>query len=211
MKKFFILLTLTLLPFTSLALSEEFNENILYSGGKVDRAYNTVDLPMLPGTWKIYDLEKSGSVASGNFYVYATLVPDSFGPNDNATYFDTINYAVLGSKSEETDYRKTFIGCDSSFYTSANVSTRNITSRGTGDFEETCSALAQAFDGGFGNHSFYLADCAEFCVEVNFSLFQNNYILDGNNFDEISERIFSEIRNTIRGDHSGFDFLKEYK
>ena len=25
-------------------------------------AYNQIDLPLLPGSWKIYDLEKSGSV-----------------------------------------------------------------------------------------------------------------------------------------------------
>ena len=38
-------------------------------------AYNIANLPLLPGNWKVDDLEKSGSVQSGNFYVYATLVP----------------------------------------------------------------------------------------------------------------------------------------
>jgi hypothetical protein len=114
MKNIIISTLALLLSFTSYSVAEEFNENLLYTG-TINSAYNQVDLPMLPGNWKIYDLEKSGSVPSGNFYVFATLVPEDTGPNDNAVYFDNINFGILGSKSEETDYRRTFFGCDSGF------------------------------------------------------------------------------------------------
>ena len=108
MKNIIISTLALLLSFTSYSVAEEFNENLLYTG-TINSAYNQVDLPMLPGNWKIYDLEKSGSVPSGNFYVFATLVPQDTGPNDNAVYFDNINFGILGSKSEETDYRRTFL------------------------------------------------------------------------------------------------------
>ena len=118
MKNIIISTLALLLSFTSYSVAEEFNENLLYTG-TINSAYNQVDLPMLPGNWKVYDLEKSGSVPSGNFYVFANLVPLEMGQNDNSTYFDNINFGILGSKSEETDYRRTFFGCDSGFYSAA--------------------------------------------------------------------------------------------
>ncbi len=54
--------------------AQEFNDLETYSGS-INGAYNIANLPLLPGNWKVDDLEKSGSVQSGNFYVYATLVP----------------------------------------------------------------------------------------------------------------------------------------
>ena len=53
--------------------------------------------------------------------------------------FDNINFGILGSKSEETDYRRTFFGCDSGFYSAAETKTKNIVTRGSGNLEETCS------------------------------------------------------------------------
>ena len=199
---------------TTYSISEEFNENLLYSG-TVTSAYNQVDLPMLPGDWKIYDLEKSGSVPSGNFYVFATLVPNTTSQNDNAVYVDNINYGILGSKSEETDYRRTFFGCDSGFYSASKNKTKNIDSRGSGNFEESCSVMVEPEpDQGGGNlsHQFYLTDCSEICVEVSFSLFKDNYNINENNFQEFSKRLFSAIRNTIsgQGDRS-LDFLDSYR
>ena len=73
MKKLITLTSIAFFALVSFAVATEFNENSIYSG-KVERAYNQADIPLLPGDWKVYDLEKSGSVPSGNFYVYATLV-----------------------------------------------------------------------------------------------------------------------------------------
>ena len=126
----------------SLGNATELNEQVFYKG-EIKNAYNQNDLPILPGNWKVYDLEKSGSVPSGNFYVYATLVPEEVGPTDNAFNFDGINYAVLGSKSEETSYRKSFYACDAGWITDADVTTSNIDSRGSGNFEETCSVIGE--------------------------------------------------------------------
>ena len=166
MKNIIIPTLALLLSFTSYSVAEEFNENLLYTG-TINSAYNQVDLPMLPGNWKVYDLEKSGSVPSGNFYVFANLVPLEMGQNDNASYFDNINFGIMGSKSEETDYRRTFFGCDSGFYSAAETKTKNIVTRGSGDFEETCS-VAITDEGDFGNLSnlFYYTDCGEICVEA---------------------------------------------
>ena len=201
------------LPFLDLAIScaTEFNTNSIYSG-KVERAYNQADIPLLPGDWKVFDLEKSGSVPSGNFYVYATLVPSSLGSNENAAFADGINYAVLGANSEETDYRKTFYGCDAGFYTSSITKTSNIDYRGLGNFEETCSALAATGTAFNASHQFYYADCNEICVEVNFALFTENYTnLTESNFAELSESMFNAIRSTVSGNSESFDFLENYR
>ena len=212
MKNIIISTLALLLSFTSYSVAEEFNENLLYTG-TISSAYNQVDLPMLPGNWKIYDLEKSGSVPSGNFYVFATLVPQDTGPNDNSSYFDNINFGILGSKSEETDYRRTFFGCDSGFYSAAETKTKNIVTRGSGDFEETCS-VAINDEGDFGNLSnlFYYTDCGEICVEVSFSLYRESYNINANEFDEFSAKLFEAIRSTVSGSgNSSLDFLSDYK
>ena len=213
MKNIIISTFALLLSFTSYSVAEEFNENLLYTG-TISSAYNQVDLPMLPGNWKIYDLEKSGSVPSGNFYVFATLVPEDTGPNDNAVYFDNINFGILGSKSEETDYRRTFFGCDSGFYSAAPTKTKNIVTRGSGNFEETCSVAVNEAGDVAGNLSnqFYYTDCGEVCVEVSFSLYRENYNLNADNFAEFSEKLFATIRNTVSGSGDGsMEFLSDYK
>ena len=212
MKNIIISTLALLLSFTSYSVAEEFNENLLYTG-TINSAYNQVDLPMLPGNWKVYDLEKSGSVPSGNFYVFANLVPLEMGQNDNASYFDNINFGIMGSKSEETDYRRTFFGCDSGFYSAAETKTKNIVTRGSGDFEETCS-VAITDEGDFGNLSniFYFTDCGEICVEVSFSLYRENYNINTDDFAEFSEKLFGAIRNTVSGSGDGsLEFLSDYK
>tara|TARA_A100001011_G_C14116645_1_gene759379 strand:+ start:267 stop:902 length:636 start_codon:yes stop_codon:yes gene_type:complete len=211
MKKLITLVAISIFASISIAISTEFNENSIYSG-KVERAYNQVDIPLLPGNWKILDLEKSGSVPSGNFFVYATLVPESFGPNDNNFFNDSINYAVLGANSEETDYRKSFYGCDSSFYTAATTNTTDINYRGLGNFEESCSALPELDQVGT-LAQFYLTDCNEICVEVNFTLFMENYKINENNFEALSKSIFDAIRSTMAGNGSdeSFAFLSNYQ
>ena len=213
MKNIIISTLALLLSFTSYSVAEEFNENLLYTG-TINSAYNQVDLPMLPGNWKIYDLEKSGSVPSGNFYVFATLVPQDTGPNDNAVYFDNINFGILGSKSEETDYRRTFFGCESGFYSAAPTKTKNIVTRGSCNFEETCSVAVNEAGDVAGNLSnqFYYTDCGEVCVEVSFSLYRENYNLNADNFDEFSEKLFEAIRSTVSGSGDGsLAFLSDYK
>ena len=211
MKKLITLTSIAFFALVSFAVATEFNTNSIYSG-KVERAYNQADIPLLPGDWKVYDLEKSGSVPSGNFYVYATLVPSSLGSNENAAFADGINYAVLGANSEETDYRKTFYGCDAGFYTSSDTKTSKIDYRGLGNFEETCSAMAAEGTAFNANHQFYYADCNEICVEVNFALFTENYTnLTESNFAELSESMFNAIRSTVSGNSESFDFLENYR
>ena len=211
MKKLIILTSIAFFALVSFAVATEFNTNSIYSG-KVERAYNQADIPLLPGDWKVFDLEKSGSVPSGNFYVYATLVPSSLGSNENAAFADGINYAVLGANSEETDYRKTFYGCDAGFYTSSDTKTSKIDYRGLGNFEETCSAMAAEGTAFNANHQFYYADCNEICVEVNFALFTENYTnLTESNFAELSESMFNAIRSTVSGNNESFDFLENYR
>ena len=198
MKKITTLILLSFLASISFSNATEFNENSLYSD-KVESAYNQIDLPLLPGSWKIYDLEKSGSVASGNFYVYATLVPEVLQPGDNSLNFDGITFAVLGSKSEETDYRRSFYACDAGWITDSKVTTSNINTRGSGNFEETCSVIneIQPF------YTFFYTDCSEICVEVNFALKASDYNINENNFDSVSSEIFMAIRNTVLNSADG--------
>ena len=123
------------------------------------------------------------------------------------------NFGILGSKSEETDYRRTFFGCDSGFYSAAETKTKNIVTRGSGNFEETCSVGIND-EGDFGSLSnqFYYTDCGEVCVEVSFSLYRENYNLNADNFGEFSEKLFGAIRNTVSGSGDGsMEFLSDYK
>ena len=47
MKKLITLVAISIFASISIAISTEFNENSIYSG-KVERAYNQVDIPLLP-------------------------------------------------------------------------------------------------------------------------------------------------------------------
>ncbi len=189
----------------SFSNATELNEQVFYNG-EIKNAYNQNDLPILPGNWKVYDLEKSGSVPSGNFYVYATLVPEEVGPTDNAFNFDGINYAVLGSKSEETSYRKSFYACDAGWITDADVTTSNIDSRGSGNFEETC-AVDQP---DFGNMNFFFTDCSNVCVEVGINLEREKYKNDRKSFEAMTTQIFDSIRKTVGGQSVSMDFMSGY-
>ena len=204
-----IIISLSLLLISiSFSNATELNEQVFYKG-EIKNAYNQNDLPILPGNWKVYDLEKSGSVPSGNFYVYATLVPEEVGPTDNAFNFDGINYAVLGSKSEETSYRKSFYACDAGWITDADVTTTNIDSRGSGNFEETCSVIGEINP----FYTFFYTDCNEICVEVNFTLHRQNYSISDGDFASASDQIFKAIRNTVNGQGSSdlSQILSNYK
>ena len=206
-KKIIIVLS-TLFIVTSFSSATELNEQVFYNG-VIKNAYNQNDLPVLPGNWKVYDLEKSGSVPSGNFYVYATLVPENMGPTDNAFNYDGINYAVLGSKSEETEYRKSFYACDAGWITDAETTTSNINSRGSGNFEETCSVIGEINQ----FYTFFYTDCNEICVEVNFALHQQNYNISNGDFASVSDKIFAAIRSIVDGQETSEinQILLDYK
>ena len=204
MKKITTLILLSFLASISFSNATEFNENSLYSN-QVESAYNQVDLPLLPGSWKIYDLEKSGSVASGNFYVYATLVPSDVD-EDVRRYNDIITYALLGSKSEETSYRKTFFGCEGGF-NAQEGSIVNINTRGSGNFEETC-AVDQP---DFGNMNFFYTDCSNVCVEVGINLEREKYKNDRKSFEAMTTQIFETIRKTVGGQSVSMDFMSSYE
>ena len=201
-KTFFAVLLATFITFS--ASSAELNEVEIYEG-TIKGAYSVTNLPLLPGNWKVDDLEKSGSINSGNFYVYATMIPATA---DDATrrYNDIIFYAILGSKSEETSYRKTFYGCEGGFY-SLEGSIIKIDSRGSGNFEEYCNVHQTEFQ----TFNYFFTDCSDVCVEVGINLDTNNYKNDRKSFEEITELLSENVRNIVRSGNGSLDFLADYK
>ena len=201
-KTFFAVLLATFITFS--ASSAELNEVEIYEG-TIKGAYSVTNLPLLPGNWKVDDLEKSGSINSGNFYVYATMIPATA---DDATrrYNDIIFYAILGSKSEETSYRKTFYGCEGGFY-SLEGSIVKIDSRGSGNFEEYCNVHQTEFQ----TFNYFFTDCSDVCVEVGINLDTNNYKVDRKSFEEITELLSENVRKIVRSGNGSLDFLNDYR
>ena len=201
-KTFFAGLLATFITFS--ASSAELNEVEIYEGA-IKGAYSVTNLPLLPGNWKVDDLEKSGSINSGNFYVYATMIPATA---DDATrrYNDIIFYAILGSKSEETSYRKTFYGCEGGFY-SLEGSIIKIDSRGSGNFEEYCNVHQTEFQ----SFNYFFTDCSDVCVEVGINLDTNNYKNDRKSFEEITELLSENVRKIVRSGNGSLDFINDYK
>ena len=201
-KTFFAGLLATFITFS--ASSAELNEVEIYEG-TIKGAYSVTNLPLLPGNWKVDDLEKSGSINSGNFYVYATMIPATA---DDATrrYNDIIFYAILGSKSEETSYRKTFYGCEGGFY-SLEGSIIKIDSRGSGNFEEYCNVHQTEFQ----TFNYFFTDCSDVCVEVGINLDTNNYKNDRKSFEEITELLSENVRKIVRSGNGSLDFLNDYR
>ena len=199
-KTFFAVLLATFITFS--ASSAELNEVEIYEG-TIKGAYSVTNLPLLPGNWKVDDLEKSGSINSGNFYVYATMIPATA---DDATrrYNDIIFYAILGSKSEETSYRKTFYGCEGGFY-SLEGSIIKIDSRGSGNFEEYCNVHQTEFQ----TFNYFFTDCSDVCVEVGINLDTNNYKNDRKSFEEITELLSENVRKIVRSGNGSLDFLND--
>ena len=201
-RTFFAGLLVTFVTFS--ANSAELNEVEIYEG-TIKGAYSVTNLPLLPGNWKVDDLEKSGSINSGNFYVYATMIP---AEADDATrrYNDIIFYAILGSKSEETSYRKTFYGCEGGFY-SLEGSIIKIDSRGSGNFEEYCNVHQTEFQ----TFNYFFTDCSDVCVEVGINLDTNNYKDDRKSFEEITELLSENVRKIVRSGNGSLDFLNDYR
>ena len=201
-RTFFAGLLVTFITFS--ASSSELNEVQIYEG-TIKGAYSVTNLPLLPGNWKVDDLEKSGSINSGNFYVYATMIPATA---DDATrrYNDIIFYAILGSKSEETSYRKTFYGCEGGFY-SLEGSIIKIDSRGSGNFEEYCNVHQTEFQ----TFNYFFTDCSDVCVEVGINLDTNNYKNDRKSFEEITELLSENVRKIVRSGNGSLDFLNDYR
>ena len=201
-KTFFAVLLATFITLS--ASSAELNEVEIYEG-TIKGAYSVTNLPLLPGNWKVDDLEKSGSINSGNFYVYATMIPATA---DDATrrYNDIIFYAILGSKSEETSYRKTFYGCEGGFY-SLEGSIVKIDSRGSGNFEEYCNVHQTEFQ----TFNYFFTDCSDVCVEVGINLDTNNYKNDRKSFEEITELLSENVRKIVKSGNGSLDFINDYK
>ncbi len=201
-KTFIAGLIVTFITFS--ANSAELNEVEIYEG-TIKGAYSVTNLPLLPGDWKVDDLEKSGSVNSGNFYVYVTMIPA--GADDTTRrYNDIIFYAILGSKSEETSYRKTFYGCEGGFY-SLEGSIIKIDSRGSGNFEEYCNAHQTEFQ----SFNYFFTDCSDVCVEVGINLDTNNYQNDRKSFEEITQLLSENIRKIVRSGNGSLDFIDDYR
>ena len=201
-RTFFAGLLVTFVTFS--ANSAELNEVEIYEG-TIKGAYSVTNLPLLPGNWKVDDLEKSGSINSGNFYVYVTMIPA--GADDSTRrYNDIIFYAILGSKSEETSYRKTFYGCEGGFY-SLEGSIIKIDSRGSGNFEEYCNVHQTEFQ----SFNYFFTDCSDVCVEVGINLDTNNYKNDRKSFEEITELLSENVRKIVRSGNGSLDFLNDYR
>ena len=201
-KTFFASLLAIFITFS--ASSAELNEVEIYEG-TIKGAYSVTNLPLLPGNWKVDDLEKSGSINSGNFYVYATMIPAS-ADDTTRRYNDIIFYAILGSKSEETSYRKTFYGCEGGFY-SLEGSIIKIDSRGSGNFEEYCNVHQTEFQ----TFNYFFTDCSDVCVEVGINLDTNNYKNDRKSFEEITELLSENVRKIVRSGNGSLDFLNDYR
>jgi len=192
----------TLITFS--ASSAELNEVEIYEG-TIKGAYSVTNLPLLPGNWKVDDLEKSGSINSGNFYVYVTMIPAE-ADDTTRRYNDIIFYAILGSKSEETSYRKTFYGCEGGFY-SLEGSIIKIDSRGSGNFEEYCNVHQTEFQ----SFNYFFTDCSDVCVEVGINLDTNNYKNDLKSFEEITDLLSENVRKIVRSGNGSLDFLNDYR
>tara|TARA_B100001057_G_scaffold237922_1_gene238233 strand:+ start:3200 stop:3826 length:627 start_codon:yes stop_codon:yes gene_type:complete len=204
LKKFFI--SNILLLFITLPVNaQEFNNLETYSGS-INGAYGVTNLPLLPGKWKVDDLEKSGSISSGNFYVYATMIPAE-ADEISRRYNDIIFYAILGSKSEETEYRKTFFGCEGGGYETFEDAVINIDTRGSGNFEEYC--MVDQSD--FGNINFFYTDCSDICVEVGMNLDRESYKNDLSSIKQMAKLLVENTRKTLNSENGSFDFINDYK
>ena len=201
----FLITNILILFFSFPAIAQEFNELETYSGN-IKGAYGVTNLPLLPGQWKVDDLEKSGSISSGNFYVYATMVPSDV---DEITrrYNDIIFYAILGSKSEETEYRKTFFGCEGGGYETFEDAVINIESRGSGNFEEYC--MVDQSD--FGNINFFYTDCSDICVEVGVNLDRESYKNDVSSIQQMAALLVENTRKTLNSSDGSFEFIESFK
>ena len=201
----FLITNILILLFSFPAIALEFNELETYSGN-IKGAYGVTNLPLLPGQWKVDDLEKSGSISSGNFYVYATMVPSDV---DEITrrYNDIIFYAILGSKSEETEYRKTFFGCEGGGYETFEDAVINIDTRGSGNFEEYC--MVDQSD--FGNINFFYTDCSDICVEVGINLDRESYKNDVSSIQQMAALLVENTRKTLNSSDGSFEFIESFK
>ena len=201
----FLITNILILLFSFPAIALEFNELETYSGN-IKGAYGVTNLPLLPGQWKVDDLEKSGSISSGNFYVYATMVPSDV---DEITrrYNDIIFYAILGSKSEETEYRKTFFGCEGGGYETFEDAVINIDTRGSGNFEEYC--MVDQSD--FGNINFFYTDCSDICVEVGINLDRDSYKNDVSSIQQMAALLVENTRKTLNSSDGSFEFIESFK
>ena len=201
----FLITNILILLFSFPAIALEFNELETYSGN-IKGAYGVTNLPLLPGEWKVDDLEKSGSISSGNFYVYATMVPSDV---DEITrrYNDIIFYAILGSKSEETEYRKTFFGCEGGGYETFEDAVINIDTRGSGNFEEYC--MVDQSD--FGNINFFYTDCSDICVEVGINLDRESYKNDVSSIQQMAALLVENTRKTLNSSDGSFEFIESFK
>ena len=65
---------------------------------EIKDAYGLLDVPLPPGEWKLFDLEEVGSVSSGDFFVYASLMPANISDQERR-YNDTLAVNLFGSSS----------------------------------------------------------------------------------------------------------------
>tara|TARA_B100001175_G_C19233454_1_gene506411 strand:+ start:53 stop:697 length:645 start_codon:yes stop_codon:yes gene_type:complete len=181
---------------------------------EIKDAYGLLDVPLPPGEWKLFDLEEVGSVSSGDFFVYASLMPANISDQERR-YNDTLAVNLFGSSSEETDYRKSYFICQQDWMAGADII--KIEKNPDGTFMEKCGVnfadptvnVGQVF-GGQGM-SYHYTSCADSCIELWYNLDSANYKHDKDNFIELGNKIFASVESAIAGDPSSLSFTSDYK
>ena len=179
----------------------------------IQNAYGLGDILLPPGKWKVFDLEEVGTVDSGDFFVYASLMPANVSEAERR-YNDVVNVNLFGSNSEETKYRKSFFICEGSWFNNSDI--MKIDRRPDGTFEETCAVnladpTVNIDDIGGDVLQYQITECSESCIELFYTLNADNYKNDKENFVEIGNSIFQNVRNVAAGKPGSLSFISDYK
>lgn len=195
-----------------LVSAQQFNFDETYESTIKD-AYGLVDVPLPPGKWKVYDLEEVGTVSSGNFFVYASLMPDTAN-DDTRRYNDDVSINLFGRNSEETDYRKSFFVCEGGWYLNSDI--MKIDRRPDGTFSELCAVnladpTVNEADVGNDIMQYHITECSDSCIELFYTLYAENYHHDKESFIEMGNNIFQNVSSVISGSSGSLSFISNFK
>ena len=179
----------------------------------IQNAYGLTDVPLPPGKWKVYDLEEVGTVDSGDFFVYASLMPANVSEAERR-YNDDVSVNLFGPNSEETEYRKSFFVCEGGWFNNSDI--MKIDKRPDGTFEESCAVnladpTVNTADVGNDIMQYHITECSESCIEFFYTLNADNYKNDKESFVEIGNNIFQNVRNITAGNPGSLSFISDYK
>ena len=179
----------------------------------IQNAYGLTDVPLPPGKWKVYDLEEVGTVDSGDFFVYASLMPANVSEAERR-YNDDVSVNLFGPNSEETEYRKSFFVCEGGWFNNYDI--MKIDKRPDGTFEESCAVnladpTVNTADVGNDIMQYHITECSDSCIEFFYTLNADNYRNDKESFVEIGNSIFQNVRNITAGKPGSLSFISDYK